>query len=294
MKIIKYIILLVFLSGVCLGFWAFIIEPDRLVVKDYNLKVRNWSPKLEGFKILAVSDVHGGANFIDEAKIRKIVELANQQNPDIIVLLGDYVSQQHRDRTKLKMPVETIAENLKGLQSKYGVYVILGNHDGWYNIRQVRNEFEKVGYYVLENEAVSIDKNGEKLRIIGLPDSLSTPTTVNNIKNAKEGLARLGREEGKVIVLTHNPDDIVNNTGENLPSPETVLFLAGHTHGGQVWLPYFGSMVVPSSYGQKYAAGFIRENDADMFVTTGVGTSIIPIRFMVPPEIAVLTLNSAE
>lgn len=294
MKAIKYLVLFTALTGISLALWAFVIEPNRLVVNEYNLQIRNWSPKLQGFKIVAISDIHGGSNFIDETKIRHLVELANAQNPDVIVLLGDYVSQQHVDRSKLKMPMETIADNLKGLQARYGVYVILGNHDGWYDLREVRKSLEKNGYRVLENEAVSLEKNGEKLRIVGLPDSLSWKNPEDKNKNAKEGLAKLSDQDGKVIVLTHNPDDIDANVGENSPSPDMVLFLAGHTHGGQVRFPYFGAPIIPTNRGQKYAAGFIREPDVDVFVTTGVGTSILPVRFGVPPEIAVLTLNAAE
>ena len=69
--------------------------------------------------------------------------------------------------------------------------------------------------------------------------------------------------------------------------------IAGHTHGGQVWLPVLGRPIVPSSYGQKFAAGHVKDNGLDIFVTTGVGTSILPFRFMVPPEIAVLTIRSS-
>jgi predicted MPP superfamily phosphohydrolase len=289
-KIFLYTALSILLILAVLGIWSFLIEPDLLFVNHYELKVKNWSPKLNNFKIVAIADIHAGRNFIDEAKIRKIVELANAEDADIIVLLGDYVAQQHFDRTKLKMPVETVAENLKGLRAKFGVYAVLGNHDGWFNLQAVRQSLEKDGYKVLENEAVQIEKDGEKLRIVGLPDSLSGEITENNIQNAREGLARLGNEEGKVIVLTHNPDDIVKVINEALVSPDFVLFLAGHTHGGQVRLPFIGAPVVPSKYGQKYAAGHVRDKGVDMFVTTGVGTSIIPVRFGIPPEIAVLNI----
>lgn len=294
MKIIKFLALFTAIAGISLAAWAFIIEPNRLVVNDYDLRIRNWSPKLENFKIVAISDIHGGANFIDEAKIRRVVELANSQNADLIVLLGDYVSQQRADRSKLKMPMENIAQNLQGLQAKYGVYAILGNHDGWYNLLEVRKQLERNGYQVLENEAVSIEKNGEKLRIVGLPDSLSWKSPEDKNKNAREALAKLNEQVGTVVVLTHNPDDIENNIGGNLPSPDTVLFLAGHTHGGQVRFPYFGAPIIPANHGQKYAAGLVRETDVDAFITTGVGTSILPVRFGVPPEIAVLTVNPAE
>lgn len=294
MKKIKYLILFIAVTGISLAVWAFIVEPNRLVVNEYDLPVRRWSPKLANFKIVAISDIHGGSNFIDEAKIRRVVELANAHNPDIVVLLGDYVSEQRFDRTKLKMPMENIAENLRGLQAKYGVYAVLGNHDGWYNLIEVRKQLEKYGYRVLENEAVSIEKNGEKLCLVGLPDSLSWKNPENKNKNAREALAKLNEQIGTVVVLTHNPDDIENNIGENLPSPETVLFLAGHTHGGQVRFPYIGAPIVQANHGQKYAAGLVREPDVDAFITTGVGTSILPVRFGVPPEIAVLNLNPAE
>ncbi|HEY2866027.1 MAG TPA: hypothetical protein VGJ02_02950, partial [Pyrinomonadaceae bacterium] len=97
---------------------------------------------------------------------------------------------------------------------------------------------------------------------------------------------------GPIIALEHSPDVLPIITGDYSISPDLKLMLAAHTHGGQVWLPLIGSPIVPSSYGQKYARGHVRDNGVDMFVTTGVGTSILPFRFMVPPEIAVLTLQS--
>jgi predicted MPP superfamily phosphohydrolase len=81
-------------------------------------------------------------------------------------------------------------------------------------------------------------------------------------------------------------------TGQFSISKDLKLILAGHTHGGQIWFPIIGSPIVPSGYGQKYAFGHVRDYDMDMFVTTGIGTSILPFRFLVPPEIAVLTISA--
>jgi predicted MPP superfamily phosphohydrolase len=92
--------------------------------------------------------------------------------------------------------------------------------------------------------------------------------------------------------LEHSPDILEVLAFHKTLGKDFKLMLSGHTHGGQVWLPVLGTPIVPSSFGQKYAYGHKRENDMDIFITTGIGTSILPIRFMMPPEIAVLTLNA--
>lgn len=291
-KIIKITICVLLLSGILLAVWAFFVEPNQLFVTNYNLKVKNWSPKLNNFKIVAISDIHAGSNFIDEAKIRRIVELANAQNPDLIVLLGDYVAEQHFNRAELKMPLETAAENLKGLQAKYGVYAILGNHDEEYNAQLVRVALEKDGYRVLKNEAVSIQTENEKLRLLGVTDSSKITNWGEANKATIAALDKLESKEGKIIILTHNPDALACTTGELPISPDAVLFLAGHTHGGQVRLPFIGTPVVPTNFKQKYVSGFVRDRRIDIFVTPGIGTSIMPIRFDVPPEISVLNIDA--
>ena len=288
----KYLILGFVLVAFALAVWGFAIEPNRLIVVNHELRVRNWSPKLDNFKIVAVSDIHGGSNFIDEAKIREIVRLINEQNADIVVLLGDFVSQSGADGATLDMPMQTIAENLKGINARHGVYAVIGNHDGWYDTPTVRRELERVGYTVLENEAVAIEKDGEPLRIVGLPDLLSNNVPANGIENAKQGIDRLEQKAGKVLAVSHHPDDIISVTDKSLVSPDLVLFVAGHTHGGQVRFPFIGAPVIPSGYGRKYAAGFVRDEQTDVFVTTGVGTSLIPVRFGVPPEISVLSVSA--
>jgi len=273
-----------------LAFWALIVEPSRLVVNVYKINLKKWTPRLNGFKIVALADIHGGANFVTEARIREIVQLTNQQNPDLIVLLGDYVSRQTFDRTKLNMPLETVFDNLKGLKGKFGVFAVIGNQDNAFGNNKVRNEIERIGYQVLENEAVTIFDNGEPIRLVGTIDALQINNWVDYSEEVKKAIGQLSVSEGKVIVLSHNPDAILSMTGELSISPDLSLFIVGHTHGGQCRFPIIGAPYVPTMLGQKYAAGHIYDHGIDTFISSGIGTSTLPVRFGVPPEISVLEL----
>lgn len=160
------------LIGSLLAVWGFLIEPNRLIVNHYELKLKKWSPQLNGFKIVAISDIHAGSNFINEEKIRRIVAEANAQDPDLIVLLGDYVAPVFYDRRKLKMPMSVVAENLRGLRAKYGVFAVLGNADEAFGTEEVRSELGKVGIKVLSNERATVNVNGETLCLLGMKDKM--------------------------------------------------------------------------------------------------------------------------
>jgi uncharacterized protein len=292
-RILQIITVCAALFVLALGY-AYFIEPLRLVVNQQTLTIKDWDTALDGFKIVAIGDIHGGSNAVDEAKLRKIVELTNEQNADLVVLLGDYVSQASSrlyGEHALKMPLKTIAENLAGIKARYGVTVVTGNHDDWYGHDEVSNAFRAVRYTVLDDQIYTIDVGGHKLRILGLMDQLHVGNWSAYSGYLKE-VIKTDAGTGPIIVLEHSPDDLPIISGDLLISPDLKLMLAAHTHGGQVWLPLIGSPIVPSSYGQKYAYGHVQENGVDMFVTTGIGTSILPFRFMVPPEIAVLTIKS--
>ena len=286
---------LVLITGLLALGYSYFIEPRRLVINDQELKIANIGPALDGMKIVAISDIHGGSNGIDEAKLRSIVETVNAQGSDLVVLLGDYVSQTGEPgpdgRRPLKMPVETVAANLAGIKAKQGVFAVLGNHDGWFDDANVAAALNGAGIRVLNGEVAVIERNGARLRILGLEDQLKIRTWEGYSADVRRLLAPTAGT-GDVLVLSHSPDVAPIITGSHSISDDLKLMLAGHTHGGQVWLPILGRPIVPSSYGQKFAAGHAREDGLDVFVTTGIGTSILPFRFMVAPEIAVITLKT--
>jgi predicted MPP superfamily phosphohydrolase len=294
-KIILVGSLLAALGVICLAY-SYFIEPNRLVVTHKDITIKDWDPAFDGLRVALISDIHGGSNGASAENIRRVVETTNAENPDLIVLLGDYVSQgatrQPSPDRPLRMPMREVADNLAGLRAKYGVFAVLGNHDGWYGDAEVAAELTRVGYRVLQNEIVPIEQNGKKLRLFGMKDHLKLDSWMSFDAMVRSTIAA-NPKEGQIVVLEHSPDILyILNYWKDL-NPDLKLMLAGHTHGGQVWLPIIGAPFVPSSVGQRYAQGYIEEEGVHMFVTSGIGTSILPFRFMVPPEIAVITIHSA-
>ncbi len=276
--------------------YGYFVEPARLVVNQYEVRVVNWDPAFNGFRVALISDIHGGSNDVTPERLREIVQRTNELNVDAVFLLGDYVSQSKvrgpDGRRGVRMPPAEIAEGLSGLRSKYGVFVVLGNHDEWYDPAAVIRAFERTGYTVLNGKVSEIRLNsGQRLRILGLKDH----TTIGEWKvysDAAKKLLEPTNGQGDVIVLQHSPDVVPMITEELRITPDPMVLFAGHTHGGQVRLPIIGPPIVPSMFGQKFTRGHVRDRGIDVFVTTGIGTSILPFRFMVPPEIAVVTLKA--
>ena len=256
-------------------FWGIWIGPNRLVVYQEVVTIEKWPKELDGLKIAVLSDIHAGSWCIDDKKLHLIVERTNQLQPDLVVILGDYMTGNGTFRQRVDP--EVFAPVLRNLSAPLGVYSVLGNHDWWWDGPRVRRVLEANGIKVLEDEAWEISVRGRSLWLAGLADLWTRPQRI-------ESTIAKTPANATVIALTHNPDIF-----PRLPQRVSLL-LAGHTHGAQIWFPLIGPIVDPSTNG--YDRGHFYENNHHLFVTTGIGNSIIPIRFGVPPEIVLLTVRS--
>jgi len=276
MKRLRYFGAAALVAALALGVWAFAIEPASLTVRKYELSVPHWNVQLAGLQVAVLADLHVGSPFNGISKLNRIVELTNSLKPDLIVIPGDFVV--HGVLGGSFVAPEDTAAALARLKAPLGVWASLGNHDWWLDARRVASALEKQNIPVLEDQAVQIRRGNAHFWLIGISDFWEGR---HDIRKA------MGRvtDDAPVLMFTHNPDVFPTI------SDRFSLLIAGHTHGGQVYLPLLGRPIVPSQYGQRFAYGHVAEDGRNMFVSPGLGTSILPVRFRVPPEVTLLVLN---
>lgn len=255
------IFLLVF---ILLLVWGFLIEPQFIVLKKYNLK----SDDLRGIKAVLISDLHIAP--WQKGRLKRIVQKVIKQNPDIVFCTGDFVSGYLPHKT---LPIEEIGGELSKISPKLGFYAVLGNHDWWQNGAYIREVLSKNGITILENTSKDLLICNKTVTIAGVED---LQTRIPNPEKALRGATRTA------VLLTHNPDTFFD------VKQDVFLTLAGHNHGGQVQLPFYGALIVPAKSGTKYSNGIFKENNNTLIVTKGLGNSIMNVRFCCPPEIVVI------
>jgi predicted MPP superfamily phosphohydrolase len=256
--------------------WSISIEPRRLVVRRADLALPLWPATLDGLRVVVVSDLHAGGWHVDEAKLVAVVNAVNHERPAVVLLLGDFV----QPAVGTAVAPERIAAILRDLRAPLGVFAVLGNHDWWWNGERIWRALEGAGIRVLESSAAEVRGGAAPFWVAGSGDYMTRAAD-------PDVPLREVPAHAPVLLATHNPDVFPR------VSSRVSLTLAGHTHGGQVRLPFVGAPVVPSAHGQRYAHGHVVEGGRHLYVTTGIGTSILPVRLGVPPEIVVLTLRSA-
>lgn len=273
-----------FIYGLCtaallLGVWSVGIEPRWVAQRQINSAVPQAS-NLAGLKVAVASDWHFTSRplwrVMTPDRAHQIVKEINAAHPDVILLPGDFIADQNYQPETREKAEEEIASVLGQLKAPLGVFATLGNHD-WNDGFKLRGAFRKVGIQVLENNAAPLGNTGAW--IAGIGDYRT--------RHSKPGLAVAKLPtDAPALIMMHDPASFAE-----LPKLNA-LFVAGHTHGGQVYFPWIGALITRSSAPRAWAHGWVKHHGNHMYVTSGLGVSIFPVRFNMRPEWVLITLTN--
>jgi hypothetical protein len=261
-------------AGLAAAADAWILEPRWLDVVRVDVPIAGLGSAWDGATIALLSDTHCG-RFRSPDAIAHAVDVANALEPDLTLLLGDYV---HGGGRYIAPGIAPFA----GLRAREGVFAVLGNHDHWDGRDASLAAMRRAGVEVLRDRSVVLRRRGDPLALAGVGDLLEdTPRADVALRGVAPGTPRL--------LMEHNPD-----YAEMIPEGVRVdLMVSGHTHGGQVWLPGVGAPILPTRTGQKYARGLVAGPRCPVYVTRGVGTISPPVRFACRPEVTRIRLVAA-
>lgn len=278
-------------AGACLlaPVYAARVEPYWIEVTRLEVSIPGLPSGWDGFSLAQLSDFHLG-RYVKQDQVRRAVEIANGLEPDLVILTGDFV-------TGAAKPSAACAEELAALDATRGVYAVLGNHDNWTNADLVAANVAAVGISVLRDDVCPIEVGDGRLWLLGIEDPGYTAGffghTYGDFKAAwgdkRRRLAEMLEEvplDEPRLLLVHNPDFT-----EMLPEGRIDLALCGHTHGGQVRVPFLGAPLVPSFFGNKYASGLVQGPKTQVYVNRGIGLIAPPVRLNCRPEVTLLRLR---
>ncbi len=248
------------------------LEPSWIEVRSVSLSLPHLAPEFSGYRIVQLSDIHAD-RWMTAQRIQKVVDRVNKMHPDLVVLTGDFVT---RNPQKFAPNLSV----LKALKPMDKTLAILGNHDAWTDPDLVQTTLETAGVDVLSNQVITLNRALAQLHISGVDDVWAQRDRLNEVLVALP-------TTGAAILLAHEPDfaDTSAATGR------FDLQLSGHSHGGQVRLPFVKKFFPPLAY--KYPMGQYQVGSMIQYTNRGLGSSGIPIRFNCRPEITIFTLKSA-
>ena len=274
------------LSGCAgLAFYSGEIERHWVEITHRDIHLRSLPASFDGMRIVQLSDIHLD-EFTEPFLLRHAIEQINRLQPDAVLLTGDFVSCEISPRRFSEKSAWQCAEMLRELKCPER-YAILGNHDHFLSGTEVTRALRSSGIPVLVNSYLPIERNGDRIWLAGLDDTLCGRPDLNQTIPAS-----IREIEGQpLLLMCHEPDYadhlLVHPAGKSIS-----LMISGHTHGGQVRLPFFGALELPPG-GRKYVQGLFRLGSMQLYVNRGLGTVGVPFRFACPPEITEFTLRTA-
>lgn len=254
------------------GVYSIWFEPQWLALESIEMRLQRLPQAFDGFRMVQLSDLHY-ENATPASTVIAAIEMANQLAPDLIVLTGDYVT--NRDRRHLQGMAEVVTQ----LHAPYGVIGVLGNHDVWSRADRVAQALEAQGITILKNQSIPIERDRSRFWIVGADDVWEHRVDIDR------ALYGVPEDEAKVL-LVHEPDfaDVAKQYSIDLQ-------LSGHTHGGQVRLPFLGALKLPR-YGHRYPIGLQYADALPVYTSRGVGMIQPAVRFNCRPEVTLFTLRS--
>ena len=257
-------------AGALIASYPFCIERYIFQVNSYIIPVPNLPSEFNGFSIVQITDLHYGS-LMPISVIEFIINKVNSLPKDMIVCTGDYIHERNSNNQ-----IDTVWPILMRLKAKFGVYSVLGNHDHWGDTDRSLYWLSKSGQD-LRHKSVVISRGTSRIWLGGsgdyMEDELGIDKAFQNVP-----------EQDCKILLAHNPDSVDSNYDTNID-----LTISGHTHGGQVKIPFFGTHVLPVK-NKLYSSGLIRTKDNNIYISRGIGWALLPIRFNCYPEISILKL----
>lgn len=263
------------LASAATASYAFGIEPAWIERVPVSLTLPRLAPAFDDYRIVLFSDIHLGDG-LDRDRLETIVGMVNGLLPDLIAITGDFVTRDGY------LHAPALAAALGTLSARDGVVAVLGNHDYGAGAAVVRNALAAAGIRELGNAVHTIARGSSRLHIAGVDDVMARKARLDQVLVALP-------TEGAAILLAHEPDfaDISAATGR------FDLQLSGHSHGGQVMLPFYGPLYLPP-FAERYPSGRYQVGRMVQYTTRGVGTERLRVRFRCRPEITVLTLRARE
>jgi len=250
--------------GITCAVYGVLIERTYVEVNKIEIRLVNLPSEFEGFSIVQLSDFHHG-KFISLKYIKKCLKLAAELRPDILALTGDYVDTEEDY-------IVPLAESLKPYATSIPTYAVLGNHEYWADAKFIAEKLKSAGVNVLLNQNVPLQRNGARIWLLGIDD-------VEGDFRPRTAVRGINKDEVKIL-LAHNPCSI-----DSAVKNEIDLLLCGHTHGGQITLPLLGPIFLNGTNGKRYPSGLFQVEKTQMYVSKGLGVSILPLRFRTRPEI---------